>query len=92
MTRDKFYLPDPLYRILPLVYITAGILTPVYLSSAMTWFSGVLLIGAGILVIMWRLSARSRRRKMARRMAKRRAAAMDSLSPPITGRGDMRWE
>ncbi len=92
MTHDKFYLPDPLYRILPVIYIVTGILTPFTLSSAMTWFSGLLLIAAGVLVIMWRLSARSRRRKMARRRAERRAAAMDSLSPRISEQGDMRWE
>lgn len=69
MTHDKFYLPDPLYRTLPFLYICAG-----------------------VLVITWRLSARTRRRRRARQRAARRAASMDSLSPRISNRGEMRWE
>lgn len=70
MAQNGIFIPDPIYRFLPLVYIVTGCLTFVYVSTIMAIISGVLLISAGVLVFMWRSAAKSERRR-ARRKAER---------------------
>ncbi len=61
-----FYLPYPVYRVLPLVYIVFGVLTPIYVSHVMAVISGILLVSAGVLTFLWRSAARSEARRRAR--------------------------
>jgi hypothetical protein len=53
-----FYVPDGLYRLLPGIYVVAGVLTLVYLNQLFAFISGALLISAGLLVFNWRSKAR----------------------------------
>jgi hypothetical protein len=80
MTAEKFFIPEPLYRLLPLIYISVGILAPLYVSSIMSVLSGLLLISAGVLVIMWRAAAKARRRRVSRRFHGRLSSDSTSVS------------
>ena len=52
------YKPDWLYKMLPYLYVSAGILTIFVLRNALAFFSGLLLITAGALVWSLRKSSR----------------------------------
>ena len=60
------YVPGPIYRILPIVYIGAGVMTMAFVPHVIAFLSGVLLISAGLLVFIWRASARSRQKRSSR--------------------------
>lgn len=51
-------LSRPIYEAMPKLYIGAGILNIVALDSPLKYLSAGLLIGAGILVMLWRRQAR----------------------------------
>lgn len=53
-------LSRPIYEAMPKLYIGAGILNIAVLDSPLKYPSAALLIGAGILVMLWRRQARSR--------------------------------
>lgn len=97
MMQGRFYFPAPLYRVLPLVYICAGVLAPFYISTAMSILSSVLLISAGVLVLMWRSAAKAERRRRARKAHARIRRALGDDSTSISGysshgNSDARWE
>lgn len=48
------------YEALPFAYIGAGLLNAALLDSPMKFLPVILLIGAGIMVLIWRRSARTR--------------------------------
>lgn len=53
-------LSRPIYEAMPKLYIGAGILNVAVLDSPLKYLSAGLLVGAGILVILWRRQARGR--------------------------------
>lgn len=53
--------PDWLYRILPYLYVGAGLLTMLNLQNGIGLFSGLLLVSAGIIVWTLRMKHRSNR-------------------------------
>ena len=55
------HLPGLLYRQLPWIYVVTGGVTLVYLPSVVGIVSGVLLIFAGSLVLLWRSSKSAKR-------------------------------
>lgn len=59
MLLPQFYLPGWLYERLPHAYVTSGFSTLLALEHLLAWFSGALLIGAGLLV--WKVRRDSRR-------------------------------
>ncbi|GJL81207.1 MAG: hypothetical protein DHS20C01_08410 [marine bacterium B5-7] len=92
MANNGFYIPEPIYKVLPVLYIGSGIATALYIPSVVSVLSGLLLISAGIMVIMWRSAARSeRRRKQHGRKGSRNHSK--SVSGYASGdSGDMRWK
>lgn len=63
MLRRKAHIPYSIYRAQPLMYIGAGVLTLICLPNILGILSGLLLIGAGTLVIVWRSRKTTKRRK-----------------------------
>lgn len=53
------YLPDWIYRLLPLIYVLAGILVGTKMESSLATVSAVLLVAAGLLI--WKMRADHRR-------------------------------
>ncbi len=53
------YLPEWLYRMLPLAYVLAGVAVAAKMDSALAMVSGGLLVIAGVLI--WKLRADYRR-------------------------------
>lgn len=51
-------LSRPIYEAMPKLYIGAGILNVAVLDSPLKYLSASLLIGAGVLVMLWRRQAR----------------------------------
>ncbi len=92
MPRRAYYLPEPLYRVLPILYIVAGVLAFIYLESVAASVSGMLLVTAGLLVLGWRFSARGRRREQARRHRGRYGSRAKGDSQRGNNAGDMRWQ
>ena len=88
MAHDGFYIPDPIYRVLPLIYILTGVLTFYFVTTIMAILSGLLLISAGVLVYLWRSAAKSERRRRAQRARSNRSPGRDpdSLSLSTSGR------
>ncbi len=66
MYSQAFYLPEPIYKILPWVYIGCGALVIATLHNFIGTMSGVMLVASGILVMLWRTTARSQRRRKAK--------------------------
>jgi membrane protein implicated in regulation of membrane protease activity len=54
-----------LYEALPYAYIGAGAINAVLLDSPLKYLPAFLLIGAGLLILAWRRSARARTRRIA---------------------------
>ena len=54
------WIPDPIYKVLPPIYVVAGIGALVYSLNVVNVFSGLLLITAGIVVWMQRRSFRKK--------------------------------
>ena len=61
-----------LYEALPYAYIGAGALNALLLDSPLKFLPAVLLIGAGLLILSWRHSARSRAARIGRAMQRTR--------------------
>jgi hypothetical protein len=54
---------DTLYEALPYAYIGAGLLNGVLLDSELKYLPAILLISAGLLVMTWRIRARTPKAK-----------------------------
>lgn len=54
MLHRKAHIPYSIYQAQPYIYAGSGVLTLVYLPNVFGIFSGLLLICAGVLVIVWR--------------------------------------
>ena len=62
------------YDALPYAYIGAGLLNALLLQSPVKFLPALLLLGAGLLVLGWRRSARMRARQQSARKAQDRHA------------------
>ena len=59
-------IPQPLYKLLPLLYVIPGVIVMMQIESTLAALSGILLVSAGVLVFMWRSSARNERERRER--------------------------
>lgn len=79
----KIHVSDSLYELLPVVYMVSGFLALFYFSYFTAAISGLLLIGAGLLVFAWRGNAKAaqrRRQKLIERRRKRLKRSRDQDS------------
>jgi hypothetical protein len=68
-----------MYEALPYAYIGAGALNALLLDSPLKFLPAMLLIGAGLLIIAWRYSARSRAARLQQRVRQARALLAERL-------------
>ena len=58
MLYGAVYLPEPVYRSLPWIYVIVGTVVMLSMGGFIGFVSGLLLTTAGMLVFLWRASAR----------------------------------
>ncbi|MDZ7842397.1 MAG: hypothetical protein U5R46_16480 [Gammaproteobacteria bacterium] len=80
MADNAYYVPRVVYRFLPLIYISAGVLALFYVNNLVGTVSSLLLVSAGVLICMWRVRAAAKRRRRERSTPKAQSRA-DSLRP-----------
>lgn len=68
-----------IYEALPYAYIGAGALNALLLDSPLKFLPAILLIGAGLMIIAWRYSARSRAARLQQRVRQARALHAERL-------------
>jgi len=66
MSNRGIYLPKPIYKSLPWIYVGIGVMVMYSLPNAIGYLSGMLMITAGVLVFLWRAVARSGRKRKRR--------------------------
>jgi len=76
--------PDRLYGLLPAAYVLCGLFALFYFSYFTAAISGLLLIGAGVLVFAWRCSAKAAQR--------RQTVRQQSLKKHRHRGAQLRWE